>query len=276
MKVLITGGTGLIGSELVNYLCKFSNLHLFVISRNVDTIPPEKNIKYLSHDLRQKIPEDFLPDDIEIVIHLAAIAHDSSKVSMEINCAITNNLINVFKNRDIKFIYFSSVSVYGEAKRNFPVKVGDFCRPYSSYGLGKLKDESSIMKNLEKYYILRLAPFIDKDKTDLLKRVYLPKTLIKYRSPYPREYSLLSAKTVNEKIEQLIFLPEAFNKIENLSDKLIYTENILLSQYKGREVLFGKILCDLIFIFVNTLSFLSPIYKINCLLTKMLKTNTYE
>ena len=136
MNILITGGFGLIGRSLVSELSNNNN-NIFLISRNIKPENTGTNIVTINHDLLSPIPAETIPKDINIVIHLAAIAHKTSTEIMRINCLMTKNITDVFLNKKVKFIFFSSVAVYGEANRLFPIKTSDFCKPYSSYGLGK-------------------------------------------------------------------------------------------------------------------------------------------
>lgn len=276
MNILITGGYGLIGRNLVGELSKNSSLKIFLISTTKEPENKRLNVTNIHHDLLQPIPEEKTPKNINIVIHLAAIAHKFDYKTMIVNCLMTKNLINAFINQKVKFIFFSSVAVYGEANRKFPIRVSDICKPYSNYGLGKLKDEKIISSSFKNFIILRLCPVIEGDDTDLLKRVYLPKTKIKYRSPYNRVYSFLSHATIFKSINNIINENEISNKIINLKDPINYSESDILNKYSGIEIKIPFIISEPIFLILNLFSFIPKIYKINCLLTKMLKTNTYE
>tara|TARA_B110000977_G_C11012983_1_gene468405 strand:+ start:552 stop:1376 length:825 start_codon:yes stop_codon:yes gene_type:complete len=274
MNILITGGFGLIGRSLVSELS--NNNNIFLISRNIKPQNTATNIVTIDHDLLAPIPVEKIPKDINVVIHLAAIAHKTSSEIMGINCLMTKNITDAFLNKKVKFIFFSSVAVYGEANRLFPIKTSDFCKPYSSYGLGKLKDEEIISLSFKDFIILRLCPVIEGDDTDLLKRVYLPKTKIKYRSPYKRAYSFLSHRTIFKSINSIIHENEITSKIINLKDPSNYNESDILKKYNGKEVKIPLLISMPLFYFLNLFSFLPKIYTINCLLTKMLKSNTYE
>ena len=276
MNILITGGFGLIGRSLVSELSNNNNFNIFLISRNITPENTATNIVTIDHDLLAPIPVEKIPKDINVVIHLAAIAHKTSSEIMGINCLMTKNITDAFLNKKVKFIFFSSVAVYGEANRLFPIKTSDFCKPYSSYGLGKLKDEEIISLSFKDFIILRLCPVIEGDDTDLLKRVYLPKTKIKYKSSYNRAYSFLSHRTIFKSINSIIHENEITNKIINLKDPSNYNESDILKKYNGKEFKIPLLISMPLFYFLNLFSFFPKIYTINCLLTKMLKSNTYE
>jgi nucleoside-diphosphate-sugar epimerase len=276
MNILITGGSGLIGRNLVAELSKNNSLKIFLISLDKKAKNKNANVTNINHDLLKPIPEEKIPKNINIIIHLAAIAHKFDNQTKTINCLITKNIIDAFTNKKIRFIFFSSVAVYGEANRKFPIGVSDFCKPYSNYGLGKLKDEKIISSSFNDFIILRLCPVIEGDDTDLLKRVYLPKTKIKYRSSYNRSYSFLSHGTIFKSVINIINQNEITNRIINLKDSISYSESDILNKYNGREVKIPLLITMPLFYILNLFSFLPKIYTINCLLTKMLKSNTYE
>ena len=275
MNILITGGFGLIGKRLVTDLSN-NNFNLFLISRNNKPKKRSKNIMTIKHDLLLPIPDEKIPKDINIIIHLAAIAHKTTSEVMKNNCLMTKNIIEPFLKKNVKFIFFSSVAVYGEANRLFPLKTTDLCKPYSSYGLGKLKDEKRVSSSFKDFTILRLCPVIEGDDKDLAKRVYLPKTKIKYRSGYNRSYSFLSFNTIFKFIYIIILKNKLNNEIINLKDPSNYNESFILKKYNGREIKIPKLFTEPIFYLLNLLSFLPKIYTINCQLTKMLKSITYE
>ena len=276
MNILITGGSGLIGRNLVAELSKNNSLKIFSISNTKKVENKSLNVTNIYHDLSQPISEEKILKNINIIIHLAAIAHKFDSETMTVNCLITKNIIDAFINKKVRFVFFSSVAVYGEANRKFPIRVSDVCKPYSNYGLGKLKDEKIISSSFKDFIILRLCPVIEGDDTDLLKRVYLPKTKIKYRSGYNRTYSFLSHKTIFKSINKIINQNEITNRIINLKDPSNYCESEILNKYLGKEVKIPFMISEPIFFILNLFSFVPKIYKINCLLTKMLKTNTYE
>ena len=236
MNILITGGYGLIGRNLVGELSKNNSLKIFLISLTKEPENKSLNITNIYHDLLQPIPEEKTPKNINIIIHLAAIAHKFDYETMTVNCLMTKNLTDAFINKKVKFVFFSSVAVYGEANRKFPIRVLDVCKPYSNYGLGKLKDEKIISSSFKDFIILRLCPVIEGDDTDLLKRVYLPKTKIKYRSSYNRAYSFLSHRTIFKCINNIINQNEITNKIINLKDPSNYSESDILNKYSGIEI----------------------------------------
>ena len=267
MNILITGGNGLIGRKLVNELLKNTAHNIFLISRGFFIDKSNKKLKSITHDLLLPIPDDKIPENIDIVIHLAAIAHETNSDVMLSNCTMTKNIVSAFINKKIRFIFFSSVAVYGEANRNYPIRVDVYCKPFSSYGKGKLKDENLISVSFEDFAILRICPVIEgSDNKDLQKRVFIPKTNIKYKSPYQRSYNFTSHKIINETIIDFINKKMIFKVKLNVKDSLVYTESHVLSKFKGKEFKIPLILCSITFYFLS-LFFCPSIFLVLSLLS---------
>lgn len=150
MKILITGNTGLIGMNLVERLR--DSHEIFGMSRKsgYDLRDTEKT--------RQAI-EDFKPD---IVYHLAANTAESrgeiSPIDMtQRNLMLFLNVLVPSINIGVKkFIFTSSVAVYGEAE--VPYREDDICKPKDVYGVNKLAEEQ-MLKILAKVHGLNYTIF---------------------------------------------------------------------------------------------------------------------
>ena len=132
---LITGGAGFIGSSVTEKILKQGNKAI-VIDNFCDFYDPkikENNIanfidntsfKLYKKDIRDKqaLKEIFEQNQIDIVIHLAAMAGvrpsiENPLLYQEVNCMGTQNLLEEMKEHNIKNLVFaSSSSVYGNCK----------------------------------------------------------------------------------------------------------------------------------------------------------------
>ena len=142
-KILITGSTGLLGTNLIN---RFQDgNHIMALSRKDGCDLRDK-------ELTEEIIKKFKP---EIVYHLAANAAESrgqvSPIDMtERNLGIFLNVLVPSINVGVKrFIYTSSVAVYGEAE--VPYAEDDIPKPKDVYGVNKLACEQ-ILKILSKVH----------------------------------------------------------------------------------------------------------------------------
>lgn len=80
--ILVTGGTGSIGSELVKQLLKYNPKQLRILSRDeskqyylMEQINHPKNVRFFIGDIRDKDRLDFAFQDVDIVFHAAAMKH---------------------------------------------------------------------------------------------------------------------------------------------------------------------------------------------------------
>jgi nucleoside-diphosphate-sugar epimerase len=147
-KILITGGCGYIGTNLVKHLLK--QKHKITV---IDTqwfgnfLPKHKNLKVYKMDIRN-INHDIF-NNLTTVIHLASISNDPSsdldpKLAWEVGALATYELLEISKKKKIKnFIYASSGSVYGISKKK---KVDELTSkvPISDYNKQKMVTEKVI------------------------------------------------------------------------------------------------------------------------------------
>ena len=276
MKILVTGGDGLIGTSLIRQLKNSNNkIDLYQIVK-----PTKSKFKLNNKIFYCDLSVDHLEGKLnnlhfDYIIHLASIAHSKdSKSIFKINLEITNNLIKSI-DKFSNFIFFSSISVYGECKYKYPVLTSEKCIPSTYYGKSKLCDEKRLMKIIKNLYILRLCPMISGNSKDLKKRIFLPGTSIKYKSPYKREYSFSTHESIWVVIKKI--LKKQINpNIINVSDGIFYNQEDILKKIEGRTFVFPRSILDFTFKILDLLSFIDYFYKIKCLFWKMFRNNTYS
>jgi UDP-glucose 4-epimerase len=150
---IITGGAGFIGSAIAGRLIK-SGVKVHVIddlSTGFERNIPAGAIFYKAdisvHSEIDKLP---IPHSIDAVFHLAAqssgeASFDDPLRDADINYKGTYNMLNLAKKKGAKrFIYASSMSVYGEIADRFKAGEERICRPSSYYGCNKLASEKMI------------------------------------------------------------------------------------------------------------------------------------
>lgn len=149
-RILITGGAGAIGSNLVRRLCGENRV---VVIDDYSEGRPE-NLKGLPAKI-ELVRGDILNDSAldsafakkpEIVFHLAAAFANEKSVenpAYDLNVNVTGTMKVLEKSRKIdikRLVYASSSSCYGKADR-FPLSEDMECKPSTPYALSKLTGE---------------------------------------------------------------------------------------------------------------------------------------
>lgn len=130
-KILITGANSFLGKNYIRH-SKF---------RDVEEV-----------SLIEKIPEDIKFNQFSIIIHLAAIVHQSKKISenvyFEINRDLCHKVAENAKKAGVKqFVFLSTVKVYGDSRGGSkPLNEDSPCNPDDSYGKSKLEAEHGLRK----------------------------------------------------------------------------------------------------------------------------------
>ena len=151
-KILITGGMGFIGSNLVQHLIRKGYKNKIIIIDNLSN-SKNKNIKYTkflkidcskSGDI-QKLNKFKL----NVIFHIAASSSGENSFyetekDMKYNLLATLNLLNLAKkNRVRKFVFTSTMSVYGDPDST-PVTETTIKKPKSFYAIHKSASEEYI------------------------------------------------------------------------------------------------------------------------------------
>jgi dTDP-4-dehydrorhamnose reductase len=160
MKILITGGSGLLGQYLNLELSKDNDI-LSLYNRNIGNCIDFKSIKIdmTNFQLMEKTFENFLPD---IVVHTASISNPRSagklnpKIVYEVNVNATKKIAELCEKYKAKLIYISTDLVYA-GYRGSMLKEEAKLIPISIYAETKLMGEVKTRETLDNYLILRMA-----------------------------------------------------------------------------------------------------------------------
>ena len=136
--ILITGGTGYLGKELLKSL---NNNDVRILARNGSLVPPGYEVA--RGDLMDKNSLINAVNGVDCVVHLAAVTHSKSMCEFyNSNVQGTKNLIDACKSKHVqRFIFISSMA----SKRKF----------LDDYGRSKKQAEEIVIKSGLDYTILR-------------------------------------------------------------------------------------------------------------------------
>ena len=184
-RIIVTGSTGYLGSNLVKYLSKFENYEILCIYRgSIKSKILKKNISYLKHDLLKKIPLNKIKKNYDIILHFAGPKNDrlsvtKNKKKLFEGIKIDKNIIDYSIKKKIKlFLYASSSAVYDldEGKKNIKnsfkeTNVRKNTTYDGVYGFTKKKTEEYLKKISSKnfnYVICRIFSIYGKDTKTII------------------------------------------------------------------------------------------------------------
>tara|TARA_Y100000034_G_scaffold117749_1_gene157556 strand:- start:10737 stop:11567 length:831 start_codon:yes stop_codon:yes gene_type:complete len=141
MNILVTGGAGFIGSNLVDKLVRD---HKVTVWDNYST-GDKKNLNELANCVRQDITKPYKPLDVDIIFHLAALARiqpsfDNPDTTHDTNVTGTIRMLELARKVGAKFVYAGSSSFYHDVHANpytFTKWLGEqYCELYNKvYGV---------------------------------------------------------------------------------------------------------------------------------------------
>ena len=238
-KILITGGSGLLGQYINIEADKFFEL-LTLFNSNVGNCNKfnSANVDIKNFDLIKELFTSFKPD---IVIHTAAITNpvprpgQSSKEIYETNVNATKNIAELCKQFDAKLIYTSTDLVYAGYRGSMLSEDAKLI-PASLYAETKLVAEMKIKEILENYLILRTALLYGFGLSHSLSHFHNMNDELKNNRP---------VKLFTDQYRTPIELSEAANVIIQLAlmDLMSETINVGGSERVSRFEL-GEILCS--------------------------------
>lgn len=170
MKVFVTGVAGQLGHDVMNELakrgheCIGSDLapeYSGIQDSSVVTRAPYRSLDITDKVAVQNTLEEIRPD---AVVHCAAwtavdLAEDADKQEKvrAINAGGTENIALACKELNCKMVYISTDYVFdGQGSTPWEPDCKDY-KPLNVYGQTKLEGELAVSRNLEKYFIVRIA-----------------------------------------------------------------------------------------------------------------------
>jgi UDP-glucose 4-epimerase len=159
MKVLVTGGAGFIGSNLVKRL--LADGHEVVVLDNLlsgykSNLTPFPEARFIHGDTRDAIAVAGAMEGVEVVFHLAASVGnkrsiDYPLIDAEINVIGTINVLEAARKAGVrKIVASSSAGIFGELK-TLPIKEDHPIEPDTPYGSTKLCMEKECLAYAKLY-----------------------------------------------------------------------------------------------------------------------------
>jgi len=158
-KIIVTGGAGFIGSNIVKAL-NIEGYNQIIIVDHLTDNGKWKNLidlKFIAYFDRNDFLEELKKDnplfkDVKIIIHMGACTNTTEKNE---NYIIDNNtiyskyLFDYAKGRNIRFIYASSAATYGNGSKGYNDKELDL-QPLNCYGYSKYLFDQWVLNSKEK------------------------------------------------------------------------------------------------------------------------------
>lgn len=164
MRILVTGGAGYIGTELIKYLAAQDQTDHIIVYDNLSrgsynsflgtNIPNGEKIEFVQGDILDSRKLRKVLVDVDLVYHLAAkvttpFANTDPHFYEQINHWGTAELVYAMEElENIHLIHISSTSVYGSTDEI--VDETSILKPRTFYGISKKRGEEHVMRLVDK------------------------------------------------------------------------------------------------------------------------------
>ena len=170
--ILVTGGAGFIGSNIIEYLLKKNN-HIICLDNfttgkkeNMENFLDSSHFKFIEGDITNPNDCDQACIGVDIILHQAALGSVPRSIENPIktNQININGFLNILwsakKNNIKRIVYAASSSTYGDSKK-LPKKENEIGLPLSPYAVTKYANElyAGVFSNLYELEIIGLRYF---------------------------------------------------------------------------------------------------------------------
>ncbi|SMC68754.1 UDP-glucose 4-epimerase [Desulfocicer vacuolatum DSM 3385] len=235
-RILITGATGVAGPAIVEKLIK-RGYHVKIFSRHClkhNEMP--KQVDRFQGNILDPTAITLAMKNIDAVFHLAAKLHDTKHLTREetywqTNTTATRLLVNAARAAGVKrFIFFSTINVYGTSNRNHCFDESSPTSPNGIYSRSKLAAEKIVLdagQHTPRFsvVILRVAAVYGermKGNYNLLIR-YLKKGGFVLLGSGENRRTLIFDKDLATASLMALEHPDATGKIYNITDGAVHT-----------------------------------------------------
>jgi nucleoside-diphosphate-sugar epimerase len=258
MRAFVTGGTGFIGSHLIDYLLENKGAEVYALVRDLT------NLKWLTgldvHLLKGDLfTLPSLPSDIDYIFHIAGITKARKLADYyTVNQHGTASLFQALQRQRIspqKIICLSSIAASGPSKDKIPLKENDEPHPIHPYGESKLLGEKEALKSKNDFSLIIIrvgAVYGPRDKDFLSYFKIIKKGILPSLVSKQRWLSMCYIKDLVHAFDLCLQKDLETGEIFNIADPQPYNWNEL-----GREA--GKILGKKLFSVKIPLFLLYPV-----------------
>lgn len=186
MRYIIIGGSGFVGTELINELSEDQKKKVVVL----DIVPPSSGVAYEKQDISRELTFKFMSDDIVVQLAANQYHHKVPKKNRQeffesVNTRGTENILKKMCADGAKnMIFFSTDMVYGKPQY-LPVDTNHPKQPFGYYGNSKMKAERICDEYRDKgvnITIFRPRMIIGKGRLGILIKLF---KLIELNLPVP-------------------------------------------------------------------------------------------
>lgn len=176
MKILITGGSGFLGINLIRYFYKKGLKDIRILDFASFDYPEKDKIEIINGDIRDKEKVAEAMAGVDLVVHTAAalpLYKKNDIYSTDVD-GTTNLLEEAFKNKVDRLIHVSSTAVY-DIPDHHPLYEDDKLIGVGDYGIAKIKAEEVCLGYRKKGMcvpIIRPKSFIGHERLGVFALLY--------------------------------------------------------------------------------------------------------
>lgn len=247
--VLVTGCNGTVGRCVTQALLA-SGRHVVGASLESACALRHQHLEYVRLDITDEttVARVLRQHRFDAILHLAALVHVRHKDLGFADYNRVNHRASEYlfetaatQSTDCKFLFTSTIEVYGATPARCAVDETALCRPESDYARTKLLAEEALVRTAthasSHYAVLRLAPVYAADFTlNIDKRLYLKRPIGYYLSRGEYRLALCSVLNISHFVVNWLSREQPTSGLFNVADAVTYSAKDLLH----RERLAGR------------------------------------